>query len=348
MKSQRLTKRGAIAVVTTFFVCASVWGETPATTSQPATENPANRTASYAPGIRIDWACSIVELEGKIVLRRGPLELFACSSHTREHESIVAVIARPLRLFEAMGLIGLTPGTPARYDASRRRWTAARGAPLRIDVVVRDGRAERVFGANEWMRHCDGGAPMERRDWLFAGSRRLPGKRFAADVEGTIICVVDFDSALIALPESHTADNTALWLEANPKRVPPVGTTCVIRISSAERGRTTVHVKSSGKLRMNGLAVTAANVEKHLRTQMTNDPGANVLLVPRDKPAHDHATALKKRLAAKGLNVLLRSPEGKVSVNPCSGWHGQARLSAFRNASHTWTVRVCSDEPFKR
>lgn len=163
--------------------------------------------------------------------------MFACARHTREHESIVAVSARPLRIFEALGLVGLKPGAPVRYDERNRRWAAAQGDPLRIDVVIRVDRTERTFGIHEWMRHAGGGA-LERRDWVFAGSRRQPGGRFAADSDGTVICVVDFDSALIALPEAHTRDDAALWLEADPERIPPVGTACVLRISSAARGRT--------------------------------------------------------------------------------------------------------------
>ena len=166
------------------------------------------------------------------------MELFACARHTREHESIIAVSARPLRIFEALGLVGLKPGTPVGYDERNRRWTAARGDPLHIDVVIRAEGAEQVFGIHEWMRRAGGGGTLGHCDWVFAGSRRLPGGRFAADAQGTIICVVDFDSALIALPEAHTPENAALWLEANPERIPPVGTACVLRISSAASGRT--------------------------------------------------------------------------------------------------------------
>jgi len=144
------------------------------------------------------------------------------------------VRARPLHILEALGLIGLEPGMPARYDTRSGQWTAARGGPLRVDVALPGKGADRVFGIHEWMRHTADGAPAERRDWVFSGSQRLSRGRLAADLEGTVICVVDFDSALIALPETHTSSDAALWLEAYTERIPPVGTPCVIRISSAK------------------------------------------------------------------------------------------------------------------
>ena len=73
---------------------------------------PAGRIVDFQPGIRIDFAKKHVEVAARVVLREGVLELFACSRGTREHESVVAIASRPLHVFEALGLIGLTPGTP--------------------------------------------------------------------------------------------------------------------------------------------------------------------------------------------------------------------------------------------
>ncbi|MFH0983495.1 MAG: YdjY domain-containing protein [Planctomycetota bacterium] len=304
---------------------------------QPRAAGPADRIVSYAPGLRIHWADLFVELDGKIVLRAGPLELFACTPHTREHESIVVVSARPLRIFEALGLIGLEPGAPTTYDEASDRWVPARGAPLRIDVVVRADGTEKVWGIHEWMRPATraagftpagerrdepGGSPcerLERCDWVFAGSRRFPGDRFAADGEGTVICVVDFDTALIALPEPHTSDNAALWLEADTERIPPIDTPCLLRISSAERGRTRVEVSSNGDLRMEGRPTTADDITERLRAAMTRDPGAHAVLVPENREACDAARALQERLSDRGLKTVLRLPEPSPTTAPSSG-----------------------------
>ena len=291
----------------------------PATTparGQPVAGHRADRIVPYAPGIRINWTRSIVELDARVVMRQGPLELFACAPHTREHEAIVVVSARPRRIYEALGLIGLEPGAPVGYDESGPGWMAAHGARLRIDVVIHGDRTEQVCGIHEWMRRAAGGAPLERRDWVFAGSGHLPGGRFAADLEGTVICVVDFGSALIALPEPHTSDNAALWLEADPARIPPLGTTCVLRISSAERGRTLVHVGPDGELRIDGRVLTIRDLEHHLCSRRLGDPGAHALLVPEDDAAQGRALALKARLARHGLSAMIRAPAAMATTQP--------------------------------
>ena len=41
--------------------------------------------------IWIDTKRKIVIVDGKVALREGPLEMFACSKGTKEHESVVAV-----------------------------------------------------------------------------------------------------------------------------------------------------------------------------------------------------------------------------------------------------------------
>ncbi len=42
--------------------------------------------------------------------------------------------------------------------------------------------------------------PLESLDWVFAGSSTLSDGRFGADSDGTVVCVVDFENALITLP----------------------------------------------------------------------------------------------------------------------------------------------------
>jgi len=207
--------------------------------SGPASR-PAGRTVPLYPGVVINWAERQVELEASVVMRQGPLELFACSPRTREYESILRVRARPWHIYLAMGLIGLRPGHPPYWDAGQKRMVPATGD--RVDLFVRypcpEGAdsgtaAERTVPIRAWMRMRNTKAPMPRRSWVFAGSVRFEDGAFAADVEGTVVTVVDFASALIALSESHTADNASLWLEPDPQRIPPVGTRCTLLIRPA-------------------------------------------------------------------------------------------------------------------
>jgi hypothetical protein len=189
----------------------------------------------YAPGVRIDWQRMQIELEGRIVLREGLLELFACSPRTREHESIVAVQARPLRIYQAMGLIGLAPGRPVTYDEANDRFLPASGDRLVIEVRYRTPNGSRTINIWDWMIDAKTGKPPQAREWLFCGSRKFPDDVFGADIDGTVVSVVDFDTTLIGLAESHSSDNALLWLAADTDKIPPLGTPCTLIIRAAEK-----------------------------------------------------------------------------------------------------------------
>ena len=78
--------------------------------------------------------------------------------------------------------------------------------------------------------------------WVFSGSRKSGAGRFLADLDGTVICVVDFASALISIGAVHSADNEALWLEANTEAIPPIGTACTLVIAAQESAVEAVRV----------------------------------------------------------------------------------------------------------
>ena len=100
-------------------------------------ERSAAEPAQFGPGVRIDWQKRVVELDAEVVLRQGSLELLACSPQTREHESILRVHAKPLHVYQAMGLIGLTPGSPMKFDEKSKQWRRPTGDSLRLSVRTR-------------------------------------------------------------------------------------------------------------------------------------------------------------------------------------------------------------------
>jgi hypothetical protein len=243
----------------------AIWflGLAPAAGEAPASRPTASRPAALvelAPGVRIDIARRTVELDGQVVLREGPLELFACSPNTREYESIVRIDAVPTLVYQAIGMLGVEPGRPLEMDAAGHV-TPASGDPLTIDVRYRDQGADRTVPIEEWMTAAPlaagpvgdvpsaapasaatppartagrpGGAvptAVPRQAWVFAGSRRTAANTLTADEDGTVIAVVDFDSALIALPAAHSASNAQLWLEPRTPAIPAVGTRCTLLI----------------------------------------------------------------------------------------------------------------------
>ena len=265
--------------------------------------DPAVALRDYSPGIRIDWPRRLVELDATVVLRAGALELLACSPNTREHESILAVTGRPRDVYHAMGLVGLRSGSPVRYDRKLKRVLPPTGESLRLDIRYRVEGTERTMPAEHWLLDTKRRSPIESVNWVFAGSATIHDGRFGADVDGTVVCVVDFDTALIAVGESHSADNALLWLEANTREIPPIGTKCILVIRSAEPQTVEIEVATDGILRRDGRAVTAEEIAR-LVSQRAKDPSdaTTIILRPTTTVTDQTIAAIVDALVRAGVD----------------------------------------------
>jgi hypothetical protein len=230
----------------------------------------AAQSRPFGPDITIDWDEPAVRVRAKVVLREGPLELFACSPQTREHESILTVMARPLHIFQAMGLIGLESGSPPSYIEKRDQWQQAHGEPLDLRVEWRDGEKTRSVKPGEWMIEKRTGKAPEKLEWVFSGSIVREKGHFGADSDGTVVCVVDFDSALISLPTGHSADDAELWLSANPESIPALGTPCTLIVRSAHHPKLEIEISNEGNLRLAGEEVSVERIG-HKLTERRDD-----------------------------------------------------------------------------
>ncbi len=269
----------------------------------------------YAPHLRIDWHKRRVEVDGRVVLREGMLELFACSPHTREHESIVVVEARPLRIYEALGLLGINPGHPIRYDAGGEHWVPAAGDPLRIEVRWRQDGAVRTADIGTWMRDIADDKPVPPGVWRFAGSAREGNGAFVADADGTVICVVDFSSALIALPEMKSADNAALWVRAHTPAIPPVGTPVELWLWPVEPVVMEVVVDADGRVIYNDQATSMKRLIERLRSFQEDHAFTRVAIrAHAAAPSHllERVRDAVERAAKKGTEVRMVVSEPKV------------------------------------
>ena len=189
-----------------------------------------NTSVQYSPGIRINWKALRVEIDATVVLRKGPLELLACSPGTREHESILTVSAKPRDIYHALGLIGLEPGSPVSFDPAKEKWSPPTGEELEITARYRHHDETVVVDVRQWLRDAATDRPPTDLHWVFAGSRSLESGKFGADLDGTIACVVDFDTALIAIDTTQTSSDESLWLRAGTDAIPPIGTACTLVI----------------------------------------------------------------------------------------------------------------------
>ena len=161
-----------------------------------------------------------------------------------------------------MGLIGLTPGAPARYESKGERWVRATGETVSLTVRYPSKGVDTVSPIEAWLLDVKHRRPPGEIDWIFSGSRTLDGGRFGADLDGTVVCVVDFDTALITVGDLHSADNELLWLEANTDAIPPVGTRCTLLIQAGSEPAIQIDLSGDGLLTRHGKTVSVEAVAK--------------------------------------------------------------------------------------
>jgi len=274
--------------------------------------------ADYAPGITIDWNRRLVEVQGEVCLRDGMLELFACAPRTREHESVVMIRARPKKLYEALGLIGLQPGHPIRYDKRNERWLPPAGDALGIKVRWQDRRETRIADISTWMRGVDDNKPMTPTAWVFAGSQKTEAGKFAADLEGTVIAVVDFPSALIAFPGMHSADNALLTLEANTDNIPSVGTSVTLLFSPIDPVPFNISVDKDGVIRFDGKTMSHAALTRRLQRFQRDHAYTTVVIQADPKTSQEERRRVEKTVRASikpGTQVRLTGQNNAAKVD---------------------------------
>ena len=292
---------------------------TAASPASPADSRPAPgqpRIVPFQSGVRIDWIRRQVEADATVILREGLIELFACSPQRREHEAIVRIEARPLHLFQALGLIGITPGHPVLYDDETGRRAPAAGDPVEIEVRYPAGGQVQTVPIERWLLWSRDGRPVDRLPWVFAGSVEMRDDSIAADYEGTVVAVVDFGSSLVALPELHTDRNADLWLKPNTPAIPGVGTRCVLVFRA---GAVMVALDAVGRLRVGGRRMMMAEAASGLAKLASRPEPPSVRVVVDPGCPVGEVRTLKRILEGIGLGPgAVELQEGERSE---PSWH---------------------------
>ncbi len=203
----------------------------------------------------IDPVDRVLITVGEVCQTDVPLELFACSRGSKEHESIV-VIAAPGYVFHA-GLLalGAEAGAPVQFHPEFR---PPSGSHIDIYVRWKENSGEfRESRAQDWVQDVsamyqmfqgivanqfeDELHPHDQWEawktmtypWVFAGSQFIrdedSGRElYLADLEGVLISVANFPSALLDVPIASPTTNAALIFRCFAERIPPIGTEVTI------------------------------------------------------------------------------------------------------------------------
>ena len=173
----------------------------------------------------IDMKNKQVVLDGEVCLREGPLEMFACSEGTKEHEAVVAVKSPARFVHAALLAVGAKVGHSVRF---RPEYRSAAGTTIDIYVYWKDkaGKTKKVK-AQEWIKNIKTDRAMAY-DWVFAGSGftvdEETGERHYHADGGDFICVSNFSTATLDLPVKSSQDTADLLFAAFTQRIPPLKT----------------------------------------------------------------------------------------------------------------------------
>lgn len=210
------------------------------------------------PGISINAKKGFIDVDARVALTSGTLEFIACTKNTKEHESIIAVEAKPIHIHTALLLLGAEPGHPAMHrkvgEGDETYWIhlPPKGDKIHVSLVVKDieGKpTEHPISAfieeteDEYDQYLDDSKsddqekpkPFPTNNFIFAGSH-LHGedddqpKRYLADISGHVISISTFGDEVLCLEGIHGhADGRLLW-QVNDTHLPALDAKITLRL----------------------------------------------------------------------------------------------------------------------
>ncbi|MGW8256716.1 MAG: YdjY domain-containing protein [Thermoguttaceae bacterium] len=166
-----------------------------------------------------------VVLLGRVCQTNAPLEMFACLSGTKEHESVVTVPTEAFIVHGALLAVGAKKGSPVQF---RPKYVPASGSEIEITVRWKNAHGKiETARAQDWVRNIRTNKPLSH-PWVFGGSGfwkdESNGKEYYKAECGDFICVANFPSAMLDLPIKSSESNAELLFKAYKERIPPRGT----------------------------------------------------------------------------------------------------------------------------
>jgi hypothetical protein len=175
-------------------------------------------------GVRVDPVQRTVMVTGFVNQVGGPIELFACGTGGKRHESIFVLEADPVDLQSALLLLGLKAGPPMQGLGMG----PPEGSAVSMTVEwQRKGRTRRAR-AEAFIIEYATEKPLVDPGWVYTGSTFEDG-RFMAKVEESYIATYWDPWAIINIASELGDDDEALWV--NERLVPPLGTPIVLYIT---------------------------------------------------------------------------------------------------------------------
>jgi len=297
-------------------------GAGPAPATKPATK-PATRVLKFK-HLRVDLDKRCIVLDAEVCRRSGVLEFLVCRAGTKEYESLLRTKAPGRQLHAGLLALGLTPGKPARWSGNDQtaRFLPPQGPAIEIMLRWKDkkGKTHRA-SAGQWMVAAGRKEVSMPKAWIFIGSEIMPDGRYWADIDGEIISVANFASAVLDVPFESSDKNAQLDFEANPKVIPPVNTPVEIVLTpraGAEKSphaRVLLEIDRFGRLRLAGQAIAVTDLEKWAGAYVTKHPRGRVDIRAAGRAMVGDVARARDELRVGGVDeieVTRLTPEGDL------------------------------------
>jgi hypothetical protein len=219
-------------LVLTVAIAGSLWG-VPKETTKPKPDQikkPKRKNVSLEIfGPKRDKRRVIIN--AYVCLRQGQLEQLLTRKHTKEHEAILAADVDARDIHAYLLAAGATQGSTVKFKKVGQKFVVVppRGTRIKVTLRYMDKKKQVTIPAQRWIREGRTNKCLAH-DWVFAGSALFkdpfdPKKPpiYGAN-DGDVICVANFDTAMLDLPIKSSKVNAERSFEAFTERIPPLGT----------------------------------------------------------------------------------------------------------------------------
>lgn len=260
---------------------------------------PTSRPGEFQPGVTIDWNTKTVIVRAELVLRGGPIEFLACRPG-KEHESLLLLNANATHVFMALGLVGLEPGMPPKWDEKNQRMSDPSGELVDVSFSWIEGGNAKSVNWNEWVLDAEFLRTPVGRSFVFSGSILRPDGSVACERSGAVLALVDMPDSLISAARSHSERELDLWALANSPALPVTGTEVSVSIRAAEKRHWDFSIGPRGDLLINGRVERIDDAIELMRQQRRFFPSEQIV-IQNHAPLFTDEWRLRDRLSEAGI-----------------------------------------------
>lgn len=231
-KSQRVILAGFAAFSLALFACSHPVGAQKDDGPKKSGDNPQLKKVEVAKNVwlEIDGDKRRVVIAAVVCRRMDLLEQFLCKKQTKEHESILSADIDASKVHAALLLAGAEAGSPVKFAP---KYQPAHGTVIKVYVQYEKKGETIKVPAQKWVKNVKTKKEMTH-DWVFAGSVLFPNRLdpkappiYGAN-DGDVICLSNFETAMLDLPIVSSKDNDDLMFECNTDLIPPLDTAVLV------------------------------------------------------------------------------------------------------------------------